>query len=534
MFARSTYRTVVLLLVAASPLTAQSVAGVYRVFQGDKEIGREQFERDQSHFTQIANIPPINARLESTNRRDASGKFAGFTLAVRNLAGDSLRGSYQIERAGDSALITSDLPGSKGPTTHAANFDAVMPPQSVSMLAELLLQAGGRDTSWRVLVAGANTVITANVYFAAGDSARVVMPGITVYAIIRNGLVQSLEIPAQGAHAVLVTEVDTLKPLATPNPRPTPVYTAPPGAIYTAEEVRVPVKPIGSDTFSLGCTLTVPKASRRPVPAIVTITGSGSQGRDEDLWPLLPGYGPFRQVAEHLARAGMATLRCDDRGKDGSTGDASDATTADFAGDTKAQIAWLRTRPEINGDRIGLVGHSEGGIIGPLIAAYDPRLRGIVLLAGPGKPGVDILIDQAQYPVTADKQLTDAERSTRLVEAEAGVRADSAANGAWYRWFYRYDPLPIAERVKQPALILHGALDRQVSRGQADTLAAAIRKGGNRDVTVRVYPGLNHLFLPSKADGAPSEYASLKDVMVPTAVLDTLALWLRQRLVLAR
>ncbi len=524
----------VLLLLSAVPLSAQApvTAGVYRIYHGTTEIGREQFERGATQFTQTSTIQPVNARIESTNRRDASGAFTGFTLAVRNLAGDSLRGGLEVTREGDSVRTVSDPAGPNGPVMHAADFDLVLPPQSVATLAELLIRAGGRDTTWHVLVAGASSVINANVYFGAGDSARVVLPGITVNAIVHGGRVESLEIPAQQARAVLVTEADSLHPMAAAPTRPAPVYTAPPGAPYTAAEVRVPVTPIGSDTFSLGCTLTLPTVRRPPYPAIVTITGSGSQARDEDLWPVLPGYAPFRQIAARVARAGIATLRCDDRGKDASTGDATNATTADFAGDTRAQVAWLRTRTEINPERIALVGHSEGGIIGPLVAAYDPRLRGVVALAGTAKPGVDVLVDQARYPILRNTQLTEEERVARLAEAEAAVRADSSASGAWFRWFYRYDPLPIAARVHQPVLILHGALDRQVSVGQADTLAAALRRGGNRDVTVRVFPGLNHLFLPSTDDGAPSEYASLQHAELPALVLDTLALWLRKRLVL--
>lgn len=506
-----------------------TVSGVYRLYQGDAEVGRELFQRDASKFTQIATIPALNIRLESTNRLTGGG-FAAFALSLRNVAGDSLRGDFQIERGGDSVKITSTLPGSNpAPQSHPANFDFVLPPQSVASLAELLVRSAGRDTSWRLLVAGGNSVINALVRFS-GDSGRVVLPGISVLATIRNGLVETLEIPAQQARAVLMLHPDSLPPLAGTQQRPKPIYTAPPGAVYSAEEVRVPVSPIASDTFSLGCTLTVPKVAKRPVPAIVTITGSGSQGRDEDLWPTVPGYAPFRQVAERVAKAGIATLRCDDRGKDGSTGDASKATTADFAADTRAQVAWLRTRPEIDANRIGLVGHSEGGMIGPLLAAYDPRLKALVIMAGPSKIGYKVLMDQARFPVTQDTTLTPERRALLLEAADSGIRADSIAPGAWYQWFYHYDPLPIAARVKTPTLILQGALDRQVTAGQADTLGATIRGGGNKDVTVKVFPGLNHLFVPTRQNGAPAEYVKLKDAMIPANVLDTMAKWLALRL----
>ncbi|HXI21069.1 MAG TPA: alpha/beta fold hydrolase, partial [Gemmatimonadales bacterium] len=177
-----------------------------------------------------------------------------------------------------------------------------------------------------------------------------------------------------------------------------------------------------------------------------------------------------------------------------------------------------------------LVGHSEGGAIGPMIAERDPRLAALVIMAGPGKPGAAILRDQARWPVLKTPGLTPEERRQRLTEAEAAVEADSASPSAWLRWFYEYDPLPTARAVRQPSLILQGALDRQVSAGQADTLARAMKEGGNRDVTVRVFPGLNHLFLPTPGDGSPSEYPTLRQTAIPDTVLDVLTGWLRRRL----
>jgi dienelactone hydrolase len=341
--------------------------------------------------------------------------------------------------------------------------------------------------------------------------------------------VQSLEIPAQRARAEYVP-ADVNLPVLANAPRPKADYSAPAGAAYSAEQVRVPVTPAVGDTFSLGCTLTVPKSGRAPYPGAITITGSGLQGRDEDLWPLLPEYRPFRQVAERLAGVGIATLRCDDRGKDASTGDPAIATTVDLANDTKAQLSWLRARPEINPAKIALVGHSEGGIIGPMVGVEDKKLAALVIMAGTAKVGRAVLRDQARWPTISNKDLSAAERTSQLASADSAIAADSAAPGAWYQWFYHYDPLPTARKVTQPTLILQGALDRQVSAGQADTLARAIRAGGNKQVTVQVFPGLNHLFLPSPTDGSPGEYGSLKVVLVPANVLDVLTSWLSRTL----
>lgn len=514
------------LLLFPSVLGAQALAseGTYRIYQGKMEIGREWFRWTDSSFRQSVVIPVINLNLESGNTREPSGRFSEFTLSLHNAAGDTLLGTYRARSTGDSVEITSDLPKAPPGRTRPSGFDLVMPPQSVASLAYLVSRARGRDTTWRLLMAGSDSIVSAPVRFA-GDTAHLQLGPIEILARDSGGRVRWLEIPAQRARATYAPPEENLPALAGMR-RPRPDYSAPAGAPYSADEVRVPVTPAVGDTFSLGCTLTLPKTGRRPFPAAVTITGSGLQSRDEDLWPTVPGYHPFRQVAERLGAAGFATLRCDDRGKDASGGDPKIATTVDLANDTRAQIAWLRGRPEIDPARVVLVGHSEGGTIAPMVAVDDRRIAAIVLLAGPGKPGRAILRDQARWEVLARSDLSPAERAAQLEAADSTVSADSSAAGAWFQWFYRYDPIPTARRVRQPTLILHGGLDRQVSAGQADTLARAIRSGGNRQVTVRVFPGLNHLFLIAPRDGSPSEYGEIRDASLPAAVLDTVATWL--------
>ena len=168
-----------------------------------------------------------------------------------------------------------------------------------------------------------------------------------------------------------------------PTPKPKPDYSAPADAPYTAEEVVVKT-PAG---HTLAGTLTLPKSASRtkPVSAIVTVTGSGPQDRDENIG--LPGFRPFRQIADSLARRGIAVLRMDDRGTGASGGTFKGSTSADFAEDVRAGLAYLRTRPEIRADRLGVLGHSEGAIIAPMVAEKEPTLRAIVLLAGIAQPG---------------------------------------------------------------------------------------------------------------------------------------------------
>ena len=360
-----------------------------------------------------------------------------------------------------------------------------------------------------------------------GDTAFVNLGPVEAMAVVEAGRIDVIDVPTQRIHSVRWTG-DSLPPLPGLK-RPPADYSAPSDADYTAEDLRVPVR-AGTDTFSLACTLTEPKGGHPPYPAALTITGSGSQSRDEDLWPLVPGYRPFRQIAEHLATAGIAVLRCDDRGVGGSGGDARLATTLDLAGDVRQVVEWMRHHRGIDGRRIALIGHSEGGLIAPMVAAQDRRLAAIVLMAGPAKPGVDILVDQVRWPVMTAPGLSPERRAAMADSAERAVRVDTANAVPWIRWFRTHDPLTDAHRVTQPVLILQGALDRQVSAGQADTLAAALRASGNRNVTEKVYPHLNHLFLVSPTDGSPAEYVALKDVAIPEQVLADLTGWLKQQL----
>ncbi|MEK6325098.1 MAG: alpha/beta fold hydrolase [Acidobacteriota bacterium] len=315
-----------------------------------------------------------------------------------------------------------------------------------------------------------------------------------------------------------------------------PDYSAPPGAAFTAEEVTVQAK-----GFTLAGTLLLPKA-RGPFPAVITITGSGQQTRDERLpLPGLEKYRLFGQIAEALAARGIAVLRVDDRGVGKSTGlqTLTDTTTADFADDVRAQVEYLRLRREIDPNRIALVGHSEGGIIAPMVATTDPRIAAIVLMAGTAKRGDVVLGYQINYQLDMDTTLTpDAKAARRadqldqirkIVEGGDTSKVPEIMRSAWMKFFLTYEPLPAIARVRQPVLILQGEIDRQVTADQALMIEKAARAGGNKDVTVRLYPGLNHLFLPAKT-GAPSEYTSLSTATIGEDVIKQMSDWLVEKL----
>jgi hypothetical protein len=302
-------------------------------------------------------------------------------------------------------------------------------------------------------------------------------------------------------------------------------YSAPLGAPYTAQDVVV-TTPMG---HTLAGTLTIPhgaSASNR-VPAIVTITGSGAQDRDENL-TIVPGYRPFRQYADSLGRRGIAVLRMDDRGTGSSTGNHAIATSADFAEDIRAGLAYLRTRPEIDAARLGILGHSEGGLIGPMVSAKEPQLRAAVLMAGPSWNGRQILEFQIGNLVRNDTTLKGARLDSAL--ARVPMRIDSLrTSNAWMKFFIDHDVLAAARQMKTPVLILNGATDLQVTAEQANELAAAIRAGGNRDVTTHVFPKLNHLFIYDPV-GMPTGYARLTRGAVEPEVVGMVVEWLVQRL----
>ena len=510
-----------LLLLLPLALAGQG-AGTWRIYQGRSELGRETFRQVGDTLDQVTVVGVINFRGVSRSVLGPDGRLRQYRLTVTNAAGDSVRGSLEAAVDGDSVRVVRTRGTEQTVTVHAGRPLLALPPQSTFTFAELATRLGGQDTTALLFVAGGDTLLPVSVR-SLGDSVRLGLASLVVTVRLEGGIAREIDIPAQGARAVLAGPTEPLPPLAGLKP-PAPDYAPPAGAAWTATEVRVPAG-TAPDTFSLGCTFTRP-AGAPPFPAAITITGSGIQTRDESLWPLLRDYRIFGQVAERLTAAGIATLRCDDRSAGASGGRPDSATTADLAEDTRAQIRWLRQQPGIAPDRIALVGHSEGAIIAPLLGAQDRRLAALVLMAGPSKNGTDILVDQATWPIRTQPGLTDSARAIRIREVAAAVRADSMPALPWMRWFRHYDPLRAARQVRQPVLILQGALDRQVTAGQADTLAAVIREAGNKKVTEQIFPGLNHLFLHSPTDGSPAEYASLTEVEVPAAVLDTLTDWL--------
>lgn len=306
-------------------------------------------------------------------------------------------------------------------------------------------------------------------------------------------------------------------------------YAPDPGAPYTAEEVRI-LTPKG---YNLAGTLTLPATDTPPYPAVLLITGSSPQERDhlQDRRAPVSYYRPFRQLADAVSRNGIAVLRMDDQGTGCSKGDKlENVTIQERADDSRAGIAYLRHRKEIDGNRIGLLGLSEGANIGPMIAASDPSVRAVVMMAPTASNGHRILEYQRRLMIDERSDLTAAQKKSALEKSMRGLdQALAKGEGSpWFRSFLVYTPIPTAKKVSCPVLILHGDKDTHIPFEHSQLLEKVMRSSGNSDITLIIFNDHNHLFLEDPK-GNISGYADLlwHTNQLSENVLSTIAGWLR-------
>lgn len=421
-----------------------------------------------------------------------------------------------ITVTGDSA--TAEISGGgRSATQKIATKAGALPLVNASALHVALLgrmMQGKGATSFDVFLTSGAQTLTATLT-SRGDTLIIGLAGTEARAVWGADGAPSVITTSQNVRIVRAT--GDVPPSASRPPKIN--YDAPAGAPYTAEQVRIP----SGRGYDLAATLTRPVRST-PVAVVITISGSGQQERDERL-SIVPGYQIFREIADTLGRRGIAVLRFDDRGEGESGGSETlqRVTSADFADDVRSIVAWLRTRPDIDGSRIALAGHSEGGIIAPMVAATDPKLKAIALLAGTAYSGRRILEYQIGEQVKGATAMSPAKRDS--MSKHVPFMIDSMAKAsAWLGYFVDYDPTKTARTIKQPVLILQGETDHQVTPDQADALVAALSAGGNKAVVMKKFPATNHLFVPDP-NGQPSGYTTLKDPHVRREVLGALADW---------
>ncbi len=346
---------------------------------------------------------------------------------------------------------------------------------------------------------------------------------------------------------------------------------------YRVEEVAFENPKAG---IRLAGTLTCPgdpagdDSPQKKYPAAILISGSGPQDRDETLL----GHKPFWVLADHLTRNGIAVLRFDERGVGKSTGEFQGSTSEDFAEDVRCAVSFLKGHPAIDGKAIGLVGHSEGGLVAPMVAAEDPDVAWIVLLAGPGVNGEQIIYSQGKLIIEsaggspddaakvrilqeaclnairdlpADKKVDDLVQSVTDEVArktnsdgldEPGARTAMEATVAaslkqlhdpWFRFFARHEPGPVLQKVRCPVLALNGERDVQVDPDlNLPRIEEALLAGGNKRFKILELPELNHLFQTSKT-GSTVEYESIEETFAPAA-LKVLADWIAEQSAAAR
>ena len=511
--------------LVALPVAAVAQASTFVMLLNGDTLGIERVTRTATRLEGDFLDKLQGMRIRYAATLGDSSAMPRFETWVSRGADTTVLSHAVLHEQGDTMIVEGVGGGTRRIVTRPNALVYINP--SPTLLEQALMRARALGTGARggpievpIFNAVGGTTVTLGVTFVGSDSAHITLANVAMNASIGlDGRLTGLAVPSQNIRVSRIEGAGA--PTLTMEK---PDYSVPADAPYTGEAVTLRT-PSG---VTLAGTLTLPKV-RPPhgVPAVVTITGSGTEERDESL-PGVRGYRPFRQIADTLGRRGIAVLRLDDRGIGGSDAGPPGATSADFAQDVEAALNYLRTRGDIDATRLALVGHSEGGMIAPMVAASDPKLRAIVLMAGPAHTGRAILAYQQQYAADSMLKLTGEKRDSAL-RAMTRALDSTAASQPWVKFFLDYDPVATAKRVKQPVLILQGATDRQVTPEQANELAQAFRAGGNRDVTVKFFPSTDHLFL-ADPNGNPSGYAKLPSKSVRAEVLGTIADWLATRL----
>jgi pimeloyl-ACP methyl ester carboxylesterase len=538
-----------LLLLAAVPAAAQQArapqaaegATGYTVFLRGQPIGREEVtvQRTAAGATTIVSQtrlgPPVNLvtrRAEVRYRADGSAESVSISAQLNGV-------DVELETTFENGVATTK--GKEGPQQIAKSDPVSAETIALPNLMFGVYEAIGR----RLTTAKPGDELRAYVVPQAEIAIRYtamttqrMQTGTSTFEVRRyelvfvqpngdlavtlgvddRGSLVSVNMPAQ---ALDVVRDDLSSPTAR-----TLTYSNP-----GDEQVTIP-----ATGFNLGATLTRPRAAATPrLPAVILLSGSGAPDRDG----IAAGIPTLGQLAGALADAGFLAVRYDKRGYGQSGGRAESATIADYAEDARSVFNWLRNRKDVDAERIALVGHSEGAWVALLAASRERRIAAVAAIAAPGTTGAELVLEQQRYLLDQAKAADREDKIKLQQQINAAVISGKGWEGVpenvrkqadtpWFQSLLTYDPARVIGNVRQPLLLVHGALDQQVPVAHVDRLAELARKEGrSRSVEVVTVRGVNHLLVPA-ITGHVSEYGTLEDRTVSKDVTMAVASWLQK------
>lgn len=555
--------TLLTLTLAATFARAQDITGDW---QGTLDTGMGQL-RLVLHITKAADNA-LKATLDSIDQGANGIPVNSVTIKDSKLSLDvsAVHGTYEGTVASDAKTISGTwsqekpLPLEfKRATVPIKNESKPAKPSDIDGAWLGTLDTGGMKLRVVFHITSTEDGLTATM-----DSPDQGMKGLPATAVTRSGA--SLKIEAKTLNGTyegkIAADLSSIDGTWSQNGGSFPLVLkrTRDEAVLDPKRPQVPMKPYPyreeEVTFAnkvqnvmLAATFTIPPGTG-PFPAVLLITGSGPQDRDETLL----GHKPFLILSDYLTRHGIAVLRADDRGTGKSTGAFANATTADFAIDVEAGVAYLKTRSEVNPQKIGLIGHSEGAMIAPMVAARNRDVAYIVMMAGTGVPGDQVLVAQGEAiqiasgvrPEDAAKEAAEERDMIKLVENEKDqavlekeltekMKSDvpdaqigmqiTQMTSPWMRFFLTYDPSTALRKLTCPVLVLNGSLDKQVLPDEnLPVIRKALEEAGNKRFEIDELPGLNHLFQTAKT-GSPAEYAQIEETMSPIA-LEKIGTWI--------
>jgi uncharacterized protein len=502
--------------------------GAFIARRGGDTVQVERFTRTDRMLLVDLDVrrPPMRQRYTATLTPDRlAPRFEIEIWAPGSAPGSAAGHRAELRLEGSTARLVQNQREMELPSMEGA-LPFIDP--SFSLVEQVLRRArlvGGEISRVPVFLPSGGRSLEAEVRWLAGDSAVFTVGDTEMrLSVDRVGRLLGARSDGMVVERVRHPGAEAAGPGQDPSGRLAETgYGAPHGAPYAAEEVRVATE-AGHELVG---TLTVPVDRPGRLPAVLLLPGAGLRDRD-GASASLPAHRPLREIADTLSRLGMAVLRLDARGHGDSGGSRSEATTAGFAEDARAAVTYLRSRQEIDPDRLALVGHGEGAAIALMLGASDPRIRALVLTGAAARPGMEVTLHQNRSSLEASGELMPAQVDSVLLTVRASLEAQKRQS-PWARFYLEHDPAPDARRVRGSTLVVHGGSDRQVPVNFAEELHAILQPapGGRKDLLI--LPGHNHLLVYDPW-GNPQRYGELADLRLSPWVLGPVAEWLQRTL----